>query len=201
MTAYSETGSKEAIMDNRFKILTCALDLFSARGYEGIGVQEIVDAAGITKPTLYHYFGSKEGLLTALLEEYSERLCGQLTQAAEYHRDITLNLERLADAYFRFALANPKYFRLQLAHLFAPPESAALKIAERFSERQFRIIENLFLSAAQDHGNMKGRHQRYALTFIGMINSYATLALVGNLKMDDSTRHQAVHQFMHGIFS
>ena len=43
-------------MDNKETIMTCALDLFYARGYDGVGVQEIADAAGITKPTLYYYF-------------------------------------------------------------------------------------------------------------------------------------------------
>ena len=56
-------------MENRERILRCALELFSSRGYDAVGVQEIVSTVGITKPTLYHYFGSKEGLLKALLLE------------------------------------------------------------------------------------------------------------------------------------
>ena len=61
-------------MDNRSNILSCALRLFATRGYDAVGVQEIVEAAGITKPTLYHYFGSKQGLLDALLKEYFDQL-------------------------------------------------------------------------------------------------------------------------------
>ena len=53
-------------MDNRAEILNAALDLFHARGYDAVGVQEIVERAGVTKPTLY-YFGSKLGLLKSLL--------------------------------------------------------------------------------------------------------------------------------------
>lgn len=55
-------------MDNRAEILNAALDLFHARGYDAVGVQEIVERAGVTKPTLYYYFGSKLGLLKSLLE-------------------------------------------------------------------------------------------------------------------------------------
>ena len=40
---------------------------FYEKGYDAIGVQEIADAAGVTKPTLYHYFGSKYGLLQAVI--------------------------------------------------------------------------------------------------------------------------------------
>ena len=56
-------------MENRQKILECALELFFRRGYDAVGIQEICQSAGVTKPTLYHYFGSKYGLLEKLLEE------------------------------------------------------------------------------------------------------------------------------------
>ena len=54
-------------MENKENLLTCARDLFYARGYDAVGIQEIVDAAGVTKPTMYYYFGSKQGLLEELM--------------------------------------------------------------------------------------------------------------------------------------
>ena len=66
-------------MDNKELIKKSALDLFYARGYDAVGVQEIVNTAGITKPTLYYYFGSKRGLLENLLQSgYQQFLCGSL---------------------------------------------------------------------------------------------------------------------------
>jgi AcrR family transcriptional regulator len=59
-------------MDNRQRLLDCALELFSLRGYDAVGVREVVEAAGVTKPTLYHYFDSKRGLLEALLQRRLE---------------------------------------------------------------------------------------------------------------------------------
>ncbi|HYY30714.1 MAG TPA: TetR/AcrR family transcriptional regulator, partial [Chthoniobacterales bacterium] len=64
------------------RLLDTALDLFSRRGYEGTGVQEIVATAGVTKPTLYHYFGSKIGVLNALLDRDGKQLLAQLQEAA-----------------------------------------------------------------------------------------------------------------------
>lgn len=189
-------------MDNRSKILQCALGLFSARGYEGIGVQEIADAAGITKPTLYHYFGSKAGLLSELLQDFSGRLCSELKTAAEYRRgDLTGTLDRVAEVYFRFARSNPRQYRMQLAHFFAPPEGETVKIAARFGEAQYVIIEQLFLEAGKEHGNMQGRQRLHAAAFIGMVNNYITIAWQGRLTLDDAFRRQVLHHFMHGIFS
>ena len=38
------------------------------KGYDATAVREICEAAGITKPTLYHFFGSKDGVLEALVQ-------------------------------------------------------------------------------------------------------------------------------------
>ncbi|MCB5701286.1 TetR/AcrR family transcriptional regulator, partial [Bacteroides fragilis] len=50
-------------MDNRQLIMNSALTLFYESGYDAVGVQQIVDSAGVSKPTMYYYFGSKQGLL------------------------------------------------------------------------------------------------------------------------------------------
>ena len=67
-------------MDNKEKILETALDLFYAKGYDAVGVQEIAEKSGVTKPTLYHYYGSKYGLLESLIKTYYE----------EFEKDINL---------------------------------------------------------------------------------------------------------------
>ena len=90
-------------MDNREAILQTALKLFCARGYDAVGVQEIVDQAGITKPTLYYYFGSKRGLLEEILRSNSEILENRLREAVEIPGQVPEVLYRVARAYFDFA--------------------------------------------------------------------------------------------------
>ncbi len=188
-------------MDNRAKILSSALKLFATRGYDAVGTQEIVDAAGITKPTLYHYFGSKEGLLTALLETHFESLYQAVRESATYQHDLPLTLNRIVLAYFNFADKHRLYYRLQLSMWFAPVDSIPFKAVAEINQKQQQLLEDLFLQAANDHGNMKGRHRMYAATFLGMINTYISLSLNGYASMDDELVYKAVHQFMHGIFS
>jgi AcrR family transcriptional regulator len=52
----------------RRRLLDAALLLFSTKGYAATPVRELVEAAGVTKPVLYYYFKSKEGLYLALME-------------------------------------------------------------------------------------------------------------------------------------
>lgn len=188
-------------MDNRSKILSCALELFASYGYDAVGVQRIVETAQITKPTLYHYFGSKKGLLDALLEVHFGKLFQVVEETAVYDRDLPLTLNKVAAAYFSFSRQNPVFYRMQLSMWFAPAHSEAFKAVSDFSEKQQNLLENLFIQAAEQHGNMKGRHQVYAATFLGMINTYIGLSLNSYIKLDEQLVYRAVHQFMHGIFS
>jgi TetR/AcrR family transcriptional regulator len=188
-------------LDKRSNLLQVALELFAAQGYEAVGVQEIVEAAKITKPTLYYYFGSKYGLLETLLTEQFDRFFKQVHPTTIYHGDLTLNITQIVTAYFNFARTNQTFYRFQLSLGFAPVASEPYKIIAKLNERQIQPIEELFKNAVRDHGNMRGRHLAYAVTFVGMINSYIIMWLNGYVQLDDALIYPLTHQFMHGIFS
>lgn len=79
----------------REAILTAAEQAFMAKGY-GISVDEIADAAGVSKQTIYNQFGSKERLFLAIISQRSERLSAPLTDDADTHepRDVLMKLTR-----------------------------------------------------------------------------------------------------------
>jgi AcrR family transcriptional regulator len=60
--------------ERRAKVLGAAAALFAERGYSGTSLLDISAAAGIAKPTLYHYFASKAAILDEILSEYVESL-------------------------------------------------------------------------------------------------------------------------------
>jgi len=186
--------------DNRSKILTNAIKLFSLRGFDAVGVQEVADAVGVKKPTLYHYFGSKHGLLKTILDETFAELFTSL-EKVEYNPNVADSLAAIAKLYFDFAQRNRAFYRMQLSMWFSPVESEAFKAVAQINEKQLQILEVLFVRATKDHGNMRGRHQAYAATFLGMTNTYIGLGLNGYTELNDDLVKKSVHQFMHGIFS
>jgi len=188
-------------MSNREKIIKIALDLFSSAGYDAVGIQEVVDKAGITKPTLYHYFGSKGGLLETILKQHFDLLIESVKTAADYKGDLPKNLYDVAETFFVFAQKHKTFYRMQLAMVFTLPDSEPRKAVSKHNEELFSIIEEMFRLASANHGNMKSKHVRYAFTYIGMINNYLTLYLNGYIKLDEETIRQVVHQFSHGIYS
>lgn len=55
--------------EGRARILDAALKLFEQRGFADVSMQQIADAAGVTKATLYHHFTGKEDLFVTLLRD------------------------------------------------------------------------------------------------------------------------------------
>lgn len=188
-------------MDNRGRLLESALQLFASRGYDAIGVQEVCEAAGVTKPTLYHYFGNKRGLLAALVQERGAPLLAELSQAAAYAGDLPRSLQQIVATYFQFFAREPMLYRLLLASWLAIPENEAFQVVVAFNEEQHRLVEAMFAAATIDHGNMRDRQRTYAATFLGMINTYISMALQRYVTLNANVQRQAVQQFSYGIYS
>jgi TetR/AcrR family transcriptional regulator, regulator of cefoperazone and chloramphenicol sensitivity len=55
--------------DTRRRILETALNLFAAQGYEGASTRQIAEGAGVNLPAIQYYFGNKEGLYRAVVED------------------------------------------------------------------------------------------------------------------------------------
>ena len=191
-------------------ILNIALKLFSAKGYEGVAVSELTEAAGITKPTLYYYFGSKEGLYEAVCRLHYTQLNELISENAVYKpntelykEDIFLTLAKVTSAYFSFAKKNEAFFRIILSNMAMPSSSKVFKIVEKFHFVQFDIIENMFKNMAKSHGNLKGKSKTLSWVFIGTINSVVSLSFSGKSgqALNDKAVEEIVHQFMHGIYA
>lgn len=67
------------------KILRAARDLFYRQGIRAIGVDEIVRAAGVTKPSLYRSFASKDELAASYLKRYDGEFWARFDEAVAAH--------------------------------------------------------------------------------------------------------------------
>lgn len=187
--------------ENRKIILETALNLFYEKGYDATGVQEIAELSGITKPTLYHYFGSKQGLLEVLLEERNSILISVVKAASNYEKDLYWTLTKVAKSIFKFAIENKKFYSMQLSMWFSSENSTPHVSVTPYLTDIHLLIEDLFKKASNDHGNLKNHEKLYAITFIGMINTYITVLQNQNIDFSEQIVHKAIQQFMHGIFA
>jgi AcrR family transcriptional regulator len=96
----------------RSQLLEVALERFAVAGFHGASMEEIADAAGVTKPVLYQHFGSKRTLYLELLETVGQELVGAVREAVaaedEPYRQVLAGFH----AYFRFVYERTSAFRL-----------------------------------------------------------------------------------------
>lgn len=194
--------------NNRDRILQCALELFAEKGYDGVGINAILEDAGLSKPTLYYYFGSKAGLFDSLLKLYYGKLEAVLQKAClynahpdSYEDDVKPVLINIAKAYIDFARNNSTFYRMMMALHFVPQTSTAAKLSDKYHMIQYEWVEEVFQQIATAHKNLRGRARLSALSFISNINAQIAFWFRGYHSLDDDTVKQLVKQFMHGIFS
>lgn len=96
----------------REQILDVALEVMGAAGYHGASMNDIAEAAGVTKPVLYQHFDSKRELYLALLEEVGERLLFAVEKATTDAPDGKSQTERGFLAYFRWVAEDHDAFML-----------------------------------------------------------------------------------------
>jgi len=67
--------------DSRERIIGAASELFFQQGYQGTSVDEIIDKCGLSKPTVYNYFPTKEALCVEYLKERRKNVIQKLRAA------------------------------------------------------------------------------------------------------------------------
>lgn len=96
----------------REQILDVALDVFANAGFHGASMNDIAEAAGVTKPVLYQHFDSKRDLYQALIEEVGSRLRTNIDKATAEATDGKSQTELGFRAYFRWVADDHDGFRL-----------------------------------------------------------------------------------------
>lgn len=100
-----------ATSDTRVRLIDAAADLIAAAPGEDFSLRAVCDAVGVKMPTLYHFFGSKQGLIDAVIERGFDLYLGEKA-AMESSGDPIQDLRAGWDAHVAFGLANPGFYTL-----------------------------------------------------------------------------------------
>ena len=188
------------ITNNQENILEIALQLFSEKGYDAVGIQQIVDMAEITKPTLYHYFGNKKGLLEAILKKYYGELLVKLHEHSDYHGDLIKTLTSIVNEYFQYCQQNQAFFYLQLSLTFTPSANEAQQTIAPYQQKLNDLLVDIFVKSVVQHGNLQGHQDILASSLTGILNHHTLGILNGSIKRTDDFVYKLVKQYMYGIY-
>ncbi|MEV7326292.1 TetR/AcrR family transcriptional regulator [Streptomyces sp. NPDC093970] len=133
----------------RERLLAAADELFYAEGVQSVGIDRIIERAGVAKASLYNTFGGKEELIRAYLDSRNGRLSGRLQRAVEGTDDPRERLLAVFDA--QAALyAQPGYHGC--AFLAASAEAKQGSAIEEASDASRAWVRALFTDLAREAG-------------------------------------------------
>jgi AcrR family transcriptional regulator len=112
------TRKRLSAEDRRTAILDSALEVFSRRGYNGASIDEIAQAAGISKALIYEHFPSKKDLHVSLLERHTQEIFIALARTADTDDPGEVRLRNGVDAFLRWVETHPEAFRLLFRDTF-----------------------------------------------------------------------------------
>jgi len=130
-------------------ILDVAGQVFARAGYESAPMDEIADRAGVSKPMLYTYFGSKEGLYLAYIERAGGELVERLVGAAPPEDQSTAGLKARITEFLAFVEEHGDGWKVLFREL-----ASTRPFAERVAglrERIAQAIRRMIDSAGLEH--------------------------------------------------
>ena len=152
------------------ELLDCAAELFAEKGFAGTSLQDIANATGVGRTTLYHYFGSKDDFLTALVEDVTLAASSELRELThEPGASFQSQLLKAAETLVTRQLARAVRFKVldrEENHLPAP-------LFERHQAGKREVLARIsgLITAGIRAGEFRPVDSNIAaLSFIGMCN-------------------------------
>jgi AcrR family transcriptional regulator len=166
--------------DRRTALITAAIREFATAGYLAASTNHIVEAAGVSKGLLFHYFGDKKGLymeavqtcITEVMRRFDERLGPTSNDVFERLRQYTLAKWSLVEkdpmifAFLQEAMTNPP------AELQADLQAATAEIVASTYQRLFQDIDT---SAFRPGVTIEQAMRLLSWTFDGLGKQYVTI--------------------------
>jgi TetR/AcrR family transcriptional regulator len=181
------------------RILQKALELFSRKGYDATSVREICEAAGITKPTLYHFYGSKEGVYRAIVDGTLDAFRTTMATAVEGPGHPAERLKRVARLHFARARQNDQLFRFILALIHNPASSAPKTDFPLFYEGMVALVAKVVEDGVRASQFSPGPLEVRMLVFMGALGeAMCSWLITGRPELTEALADQLVDAVIGG---
>ncbi|MBN2809791.1 MAG: TetR family transcriptional regulator [Deltaproteobacteria bacterium] len=160
---------KEKFILKQEQLFNTAAALFAEKGYHGTSINDLAQAMGLQKGSLYHYFKSKEELLFMLLDEYISAALLEIEKICALNVDAVEKLRLFMLFYSSFYAGDRDRLVLLINDIDKLSEALRLKIIEK-ERRYTKALTDIF-SQLQAAGIMKKIPPAVAaFAFFGMVH-------------------------------
>lgn len=185
------------------RIERCAIDLFGRKGFAATSVREIVEAAGVTKPSLYYYFRGKEHLYESLIVETLQSFHKELVEKTKASGSTRERLLCIAQAHLERVESEPMTVRFMFRALFGfAAQTPQIDFTHYAAETDGLIRQVLEEGAAKGELPHGAASDFAVVQFTGLLHIYIMRNAVG-LRDDLSSplAERVVELFLKGLES
>jgi AcrR family transcriptional regulator len=184
----------------RNRLLRAAVQVFDRKGYAAASVREIVEAAGVTKPALYYHFGSKEGVLAAILEAGAREFDAAVNRAVSRDGSARERVLGLAEDLYGLFAKNVPVVRVCHAVFHGPADTAPKFDFTRFDRSLVRGLKQI-VEAGQAAGELReALAEDVALAVYGVIGAAVARHMHPELEpVGDETLRRVIDLVFEGV--
>jgi len=200
MTSIEKEGNLKQPQSTKEKIEEHAITFFSEKGYAATSMREIAEAASVTKPVVYYYFGSKESLCDHLISSGLGRFSAVLRDICENGADdVFEGLVTLVQLHFDFCEANVDFVRFIYALTFGPDRKKISYDFHAYDEEIFKLRMKLLRRASETGLIRKGKEEDAVRYLQGIISTYVMYRVDGNGQFPDGLARTIVTDMVNGL--
>jgi AcrR family transcriptional regulator len=97
--------------ERKDQLLEVALSVFASRGFHETSMNDVAEAAGVTKPVVYQHFESKRALFLAIIGNVGDQMIAEVTRATSAQEDGRSKAEHGTIAFFQWVARDKDSFR------------------------------------------------------------------------------------------
>ena len=129
--------------DTKEKIFLTAASLFAQKGYNGVSMREISEQSGVTKPTIYYYFGSKEGIYEELVETGMQHVISSFERIVAIEAPAKDKLVMMTKTFFQLTIDAPEFSKFFITIVLPLSDNAILEKFKKKMKRQGNAIKTV----------------------------------------------------------
>ncbi len=148
----------------RAQLLDAASDVFTSKGYHAAAMDDIAEAARVSKPVLYQHFGSKLDLYLALLDSSCDRLVRVVEDALASTVDNADRVVATMGAFYQFVSESSGAFRF----VFESDLTGDAKVQNRIWQVNNDLADAIAVVIAEDTRLPAGRAKLLAISLVGI---------------------------------
>ena len=185
-------ANEKIIQDAKEKLLAAATRLFAEKGFAGVSIRQLAEAAGVNSAMISYYYGGKEGLYEAVLATQYERLLEKFEAIADLKAPVEEKIRQYAEVIrLNHTAEQPLMARLIQGELTSPT-ACMEKVVRNYTSRIARIVSGIVQQGVEAGEFRQDIPPIFAtLALAGMLNFYfilreATRAIVPIFSVGDA---------------